>query len=305
MTENTIIPVALFAYSRPVHLTRTLEGLKVNRVPLIYAFCDGPRDDSKVEQVKKVREILHNVDWTTILIAEQESNLGLGTSIRLGVTKVLESFDKVIVIEDDIVMRPGAYDYTCSALNYYEKDERIMTVSMWSYPSLNPKNSPYGFFSERFVCWGWGTYKKYWSYYDKNPDQLYYEAIKQRNDLLLWGKDLKTQALTAEIYNLWYVGYVLCHFIHNKISYLPSETLIINIGRDAQATHTKSGLQDNLELIEVPVTVPKKWPYVFIDKNTNRKFRNYFDYKNKCLIRRTLEKISKLNDKIISKIFCK
>lgn len=37
---NTQIPIVLFAYARPDHLSRTLECLKINQVPLIYAFSD-------------------------------------------------------------------------------------------------------------------------------------------------------------------------------------------------------------------------------------------------------------------------
>ncbi len=114
-----MIPVALFAYARPDHLSQTLKGLRNNKVPLIYAFCDGPKDDSKKEKVKEVREILRNVDWTDMNITERKTNWGLGTSIRAGVSKVLEIHDKVIVIEDDIVMRPGAYDYTCASLRLF------------------------------------------------------------------------------------------------------------------------------------------------------------------------------------------
>ncbi len=166
--DNTLIPIALFAYSRPDHLSQTLDGLRKNEVPLIYAFCDGPKDKLKVGKVKEVRDILRNVAWTNIIITERKTNWGLGNSVRAGVSEVLEKHDKVIVIEDDIVMRPGAYNYTCAALNYFENDDRIMTVSMWSYPSLYPKRNSNGFFSERFVCWGWATYKKYWKRFNSN-----------------------------------------------------------------------------------------------------------------------------------------
>lgn len=300
---SSVIPVALFTYARPGHLAKTLEGLRINKVPLIYAFCDGARDDSKVEQVKKVREILHNVDWTRIFIIERESNFGLGTSIRAGVTEVLEKHEKVIVIEDDIVMRPGAYNYTCAALNHYERNDRIMTVSMWDYPTLKSKRCHIGYFSERFVCWGWGTYRKYWSFYNKEPLELLNDALQKKHDLLKWGKDLKIQAINAKKYNVWYVGYALCHFIHGKYSFFPCETLIINVGRDEQATHTLKGLSDDYELLNKEVSLPEKWPDVHIERGTRKRFRSYFDHQNKPWIIRLGNKLKRFYDKIIHKIF--
>ena len=37
-----IVPVILFAYARPAHLQKTLDSLRVNQIPLIYAFSDVP-----------------------------------------------------------------------------------------------------------------------------------------------------------------------------------------------------------------------------------------------------------------------
>lgn len=52
-----VIPAILFAYARPDHLRRTLACLRENRVPLIYAFSDGPRTPDKAPSVEQVRQI--------------------------------------------------------------------------------------------------------------------------------------------------------------------------------------------------------------------------------------------------------
>lgn len=298
-----IIPIALFAYARPDHLIQTLNGLRGNKVPLIYAFCDGPKDESKFDQVRKVRDIVKGIDWTEVITIEREKNYGLGTSLRSGISEVLKNYEKVIVIEDDIVLRPGAYEYTCTALKHYENNPGVMSVSMWTYPTLIPRNCKFGYFSERFVCWGWGTYRKYWNFYDKEPSELLNEALDKRKDLLKWGKDIKIQAINAKKYNVWYVGYALCHFIHEKYSFFPCETLIINIGRDEQATHTIRGLADDFELLTREVSLPDRWPAVHIEKSTSKRFRSYFDHQNKHLILRLGNKLKRFYAKIIHKIF--
>ena len=74
---TTLIPVILFAYARPVHLGRTVECLRVNHVPLIYAFSDGPRTSRQKAAVEEVRNMLRAIDWCEVVFVERETNLGL------------------------------------------------------------------------------------------------------------------------------------------------------------------------------------------------------------------------------------
>lgn len=285
MSRENVIPVALFAYARHEHLARTLEGLRINRVPLIYAFCDGARSDNDSEKVKKVREILHNVDWTTVFITERESNWGLGTSIRAGVTEVLEKHEKIIVIEDDIVMRPGAYDYICAALNYYEKDERIMSISMWNHPVIVPKEAKEGFFSERFMCWGWGTYKQYWQLYSESIQNIFDSLdVNMKERINEYGQDLFRQVDYAKRVNIWYAGYAMLHFKLGKMSFFPNETLVINIGKDETAENDGPGhtsFIDNENLISIPVKlIMNEFPEPVLYPKTRRLFNKYFYLKH-------------------------
>ncbi|MEI6513512.1 MAG: sugar transferase, partial [bacterium] len=84
-----MIPIILFAYNRPDHLRRTLDCLRENRVPLIYAFSDGPCTPDKAAAVAQVRDMLRAIDWCDVVLCERELNLGLGRSILAGVTEVL------------------------------------------------------------------------------------------------------------------------------------------------------------------------------------------------------------------------
>lgn len=67
-----------FAYNPPNHLCKTLEGLRVNRIPLIYAFSDGPRTFYIAHSVDEAREILLNIDLWKNVIYERVEKLGLG-----------------------------------------------------------------------------------------------------------------------------------------------------------------------------------------------------------------------------------
>jgi hypothetical protein len=60
--QLTDIPVVLFAYASSEHLRRTLECLRTNHIPLLYAFSDGARTPDKRESVEQVRQMLRRID---------------------------------------------------------------------------------------------------------------------------------------------------------------------------------------------------------------------------------------------------
>jgi hypothetical protein len=99
---TAVVPVVLFAYCRPDLLERTLDCLRENRVPKIYAFSDAPATAGLADGVAAVRRVLRNVDWCDLTLCERPTNLGLGRSILAGVTDVLARHESVIVFEDDL-----------------------------------------------------------------------------------------------------------------------------------------------------------------------------------------------------------
>jgi hypothetical protein len=270
------VPIALFAYRRPEHLKKTLEGLKTNQVPLIYAFSDGARSADEEPLVASVRRILRAVDWCEIRLIERETNLGLGSSIRTGVGEILEKYDRLIVVEDDIVLRHGAYEYTIAALEHYQDEPQVMSISMWSHPSLVIDRSKNGFFSRRFVCWGWATYAYQWQKFNASPIELYNECERRGINVLKWGKDLKWQAEKAEKRNLWYVGFALTHFLHNGLSYFPTETLTVNIGFDGSGENCKAQSGEASDLSECVVNLWNYWPGVCVASKLYQRFVAYF-----------------------------
>jgi hypothetical protein len=276
-----IIPVVLFAYKRPEHLKKVLEGLRINKVPLIFAFCDGPRSRSEEEPVKKVRGLLQQVDWCEIKTVEHPKNIGLAQNIRSGITAVMEQFDKVVVVEDDIVLKAGAYEYVSAALRHYENSENVMSISMWCDDFLSAGQPDTGFFSKRFVCWGWGTYRKYWQTYVEEPMAIFNKAQRLGLKPLEWGADIEAQVNEAEKRRLWYVGYLLQHFINDKISYFPKHPLVTNIGIDGSGENILAGALHPVTVDAGPVRIPAIWPEPVMDKKIAKKFARFFEHRTK------------------------
>jgi hypothetical protein len=183
-----------------------------------------------------------------------------------------------------------------AALKQFENNSRIMTISMWNHPSIVPDQSPDGFFSKRFVCWGWGTYKWAWEKYDRTPIDLYHLCEKKNIKALEWGKDIKWQAEHAVERNLWYVGYALTHFLWNKVSYFPEESLTINIGRGPAGENMSGGVPDDISKIDAPVGIPDTWPEVSIFPGLERRFASYFEGKRVPVWRKLRKMAGKIKD---------
>ncbi|MFN8530019.1 MAG: glycosyltransferase [Anaerolineae bacterium] len=238
----SLIPIALFAYARPDHLQRTLDGLRANGVPKIYAFSDGARTPEKADAVEAVRAILRAVDWCEIEIVERERNYGLGVSIRKGVSEVLQRHEAVIVYEDDLVCLPGTYAYLCAALEHYRDDHRVRSVTGWTHPRVTPEgvgDQPY--FDGRAECWTWGTWRRGWEGMDTDALSLLEEAKSQGIDPNRYGADLPVMAKEEAAKNIWAVRWLYLHIARGGLCLRPHYSMVEHIGFDALATNAVGG----------------------------------------------------------------
>jgi hypothetical protein len=258
----TDIPIILFAYARPGTLTRTLECLKENKVPLIYAFSDGPRTPGKAHAVEEVREILRGIDWCEVVLCEREENFGLGRSILTGVTEVLKMHDAAIIFEDDHICVPGTYEYLCAALEHYADDPRVMSVTGWTHPLVTPNgvtDQPY--FDGRAECWVWGIWARAWEGMMKNDAfTLMKRCEEQGIDIYRYGADLPEMARSELKRNIWAVRLLFWHIINHGLCLRPPWSMIENIGFGGEATNTQSeSWLKNPPLKQCP-PIPKLWP---------------------------------------------
>jgi hypothetical protein len=288
----SIIPIALFAYARPDHLKQTLEGLKRNQVPLIYAFCDGPKDESKKEAVTEVRSIIRSVDWAEIIITEREENWGLAYSIKTGVTEVLKKYDKIIVVEDDISFSSGFYQYMVDALNLYTYEEEVMHISAYMFPIK--KQLPETLFYNVNSCWGWGTWKRAWDKYIDDTLFLYQKIEKLNKADMFYYNGGQGNAFFKQLeenlkgnIDTWAVKWHTSIYLNNGYCLHPGKSLVNNIGNDGSGTNSRSSshhynkeLAENIEVIKIPIKKNKAiYKYInnyYRGNELKKNFKRYF-----------------------------
>ncbi len=165
---KTLAPIAIFTYNRPDHTLITLEcfsKIKLANESVLYVFCDGPKDDARDsvrQKINDVKEVVKSKKWAKeVIVIESEFNKGLAQNVTKGISSVLKKHDKVIALEDDLLIGDNFLVYMNEALNKYEKNARVKQVSGFLFPfEIKPQNS--SIFLPLTNTIGWGTWKRAW-----------------------------------------------------------------------------------------------------------------------------------------------
>lgn len=284
----TVAPIVLFVYNRPWHTQKTVEALQKNDLASesdLYIFADGPKKDATEEQkekIRQVREYIHNISgFKSITICEKDSNNGLANSVITGVTEIINKFGKVIVVEDDIVTSRYFLKVMNEALDFFEKDEKIFSVSGYNYPTKTMKipnsykNNIY--LSYRHGSWGWGTWKNRWESVDWEVVDFkeFCENIELQKTFNRGGADMSGM-LKAQMegkIDSWAIRFDYSLFKNNCFCVRPIKSLVINIGFDNSGTHTGENpkwitILDNswnpkIATVEPNKTILKNFRHVF------------------------------------------
>jgi FkbM family methyltransferase len=259
--NSPVIPVVLFAYARPDHLRRLLTCLKENKVPIVYAFSDGPKTSNMAERVSEVRQILREINWCLVHLVERPKNLGLGKSILTGVTEVFQKYEAIIVFEDDLVCVPDSYVYMCAALEHYKDDSRVMSITGWTHPDITPSTIhelPY--FDGRAESWSWGSWARAWKGMEQDAMSLMKQCEKQGIDIYKYGTDLPEAARAEKQKNLWAVRFNYNHILNSGLCLRPAHSMVNHLGFDSFGTNALSPSNLSLETLEPCPIIPQQWP---------------------------------------------
>ncbi|EKD55813.1 MAG: hypothetical protein ACD_59C00032G0008 [uncultured bacterium] len=259
---NKIAPIVLFTYNRLWHTQQTINSLLKNDLADrsdVIIFSDGPKDVNSRLKVDEVRKYIKTVNgFKNIEIVESETNKGLAGSIISGVTKIVNEYGRVIVLEDDMITSPYFLRFMNDGLNFYENNEEVISISGYIYP-LKQK-LPETFFLKGADCWGWATWKRGWDLFEANGQQLLNELEKQNltYEFDYSGTSPFTKMLKDQIAgknNSWAIRWYASAFLKQKISLYPGISLIQNIGNDETGVHCRKTSLFDVNLSNKPIKV--------------------------------------------------
>ena len=287
--KNKIAPVVLFVYNRPKHTYKTLENLSKAvwaKETHLFIYSDAPRDKEESGNVNKVREIIkeyekENSKFLSVDVCYAEKNKGLATSIIHGVTEIIEKYDKVIVLEDDLIVSKDFLVYMNNALEFYEDDAKIWSISGYSFPMRALKKYEHDiYYAGRGSSWGWATWKDRWSTVDWDVSD--YESIKfnirNRIDWGKWGQDMPFM-LDANIYGLnhsWAIRWCYTQWKQKKYTVYPKISRVVNGGTDGSGTNYKKNINKYNTVLNDQNNIGCNFEYLNENQRIRREFRKRY-----------------------------
>lgn len=264
--DKNLAPIVLFTYNRLWHTKQTVEALQKNELASeseLFIFSDGWKSEKDKPKVLEVREYLKTIGgFKKVHIIERDRNWGLADNIIDGVTQVVNEYGKIIVLEDDILTSPYFLRFMNEALERYKDEERVFGVNGYAYP-MRKEGLPSAYFLKSFACWGWGTWKRAWKYFEKDPDKLIKTFTKEMirefnfdNSNNFWYQVIANKK--GKI-NTWAIFFYAVAFINDGLFLTPRDSFTKNIGHDASGVHSGKVKHFDTELaLEYNINFPEK-----------------------------------------------
>lgn len=246
-------PIALFGYNRPDHMRQTLDhlaGADGAADSSLWIFCDGPKPGADLAQVQAVRMLAQDPVWAgrfaSVEVRISEANKGLARSIIGGVSTVMDSAGRAIVVEDDLLVAPDFLRYMNDCLDFYQDDPKVGSITGFSPLSEAPAGYAHDVMAiPRNCSHGWATWADRWRQVDwdaAGAARLSQDrALRRRFNVA--GNDRLgrlVRQLEGRI-DSWSIRFGLWQSLAGMHTIYPVHNRVSNIGFDGSGVHTRQG----------------------------------------------------------------
>lgn len=244
-----LAPILLFVYNRPEHVKRTLAALEQNilaKESELFIYSDAARSPQDKASVAEVRKIIRTAlpFFKQVNILERETNWGLARSIIDGVTTQINRYERVIVLEDDLIVAPYFLKFMNDALDTYQHEEKVGHIQACDF--TQNASLPDTFLIKWTGSWGWASWKRAWKYF--NPDgKALLEELQRRKLTYTFdfnGKYGYTRMLRRQTEgknNSWAIRWNASLFLNDILSLNVGKSLVQNEGFDGSGTNCGGG----------------------------------------------------------------
>jgi hypothetical protein len=256
---KSLSPIILFVYNRPWHTRLTVEALQKNTLASnseLFIYTDGGKNSEDCIKVEEVREYIKTINgFKKLVIIKRKKNWGLADSIIDGVTKIVNEYGRVIVLEDDLFTSPYFLEFMNDGLTTYKDRDDILSLTGFNFPKnqvLIPKEyHDNTYMSYRFMSWGWATWEKKWLEVDWDVKD--FEALEQNKAKIKLfnrgGEDLfpmlKLQ-IEGKI-DSWAIRFCHAHYKKNSFCVYPIKSFVNNFGFDGSGVHCGNDKRKKLD----------------------------------------------------------
>lgn len=287
MRQDEFAPVVLFTYNRYGHTKKTIEALCKNTIANktdVYIMVDYIENEEQRRNTQQLYDYLDDGQWKkyfqTVKITYQNKHKGLAKSVIEGVTDVINRYEKIIVLEDDIVTEPNFLEYMNDCLDFYKDDCKIWSISGYAIPEKKISGLNQSLYlSYRASSWGWATWKDRWETIDwtvADYKKFKYNIFKRRH-FNRGGNDLAfmlDRQMKGDI-DSWAVRWCYSQSMQNRYTVYPVCSLVENIGCDGSGTHYTSA-NYNVQPVKFDTMNEYMLEYLCLDKKICKDFYVYY-----------------------------
>jgi hypothetical protein len=269
------INIVVFAYVRPILLQQCLDSLnksllseRANLIVCIDGLKNNVSDSTKISHAKTIRIASKENRFLSTTVLVNKENYGVGRQYFDKIDTLLEKYDELVVVEDDVVVGKYFLQYMVDSFSRFGNSPNVAMIVGYVYyiPFFKKTNSCY--FNKGGGNQAFGITKLFWSKIDRTCNG--YEQLK-------WDKKLKAKfnssgydyakMLIDEIENnrqdAWDVIFYWNAFKKQLFCLSPDYSMASNIGwGSVGSTHTfidnpfeQSVFDDNYPILNFPDSV--------------------------------------------------
>lgn len=253
MTYRCKTPVLMIFFNRPDTFEKVFEKVREAKPYTLILAQDGARNADDLSGIEACRSIVETIDWDCNVIHDySEINLGCGMRPYTAISKALDLFESIIILEDDCIPSNSFFRYCDDLLDYYKHDDRIAYISGLNHFEKWDCGQFDYFFTRAGAIWGWATWrerwKKYYDFYVRGFDDPYIRKIYSQqvgNKIVCKNriaslKKVNDSLKNGEKISFWDTQWGFAEYTQNMLAIVPKVNLIHNVGVGTGSTHAKS-----------------------------------------------------------------
>lgn len=289
----SLAPIVILAYNRPDKLERLIKCLGTAELAIqsdVFVFIDGPKSNTDVTLQLRILEIVQGNShyFQSLEVHHRRQNVGLSSSVITGVTKVLNTYESAIVLEDDLVVHKQFLSFMNGCLDRYKDNEEIMSINGYGLkvPLKCSTAESSIYLTTRNFSWGWAVWRDRWN--DINWDLKDWTQVKSKRQAFnkYCGDDCfrMLNRWKKGSNDSWAIRFCYHQFLNNKLTVAPYDSLIVNDGFDDSGENCRewSRFQSNL------ATGPQKFIFPAVlckDEKTINELHKYHTLTRRILVR--------------------
>lgn len=231
------VPILIIGYNRPEIARITLNKIVKSSPSKVYFAIDGSKDEKDEKLVGMVKDIYHSgISGASCEYFENDFNQGPEITITSAISEVFKKEDRLIILEDDVVVSYSFLSFAEQMLDLYVNDDRIAMISGSNWAEkFSCQNQDYFFAYLGNTLSGWATWKRAWDSFSLKED-----FIISRNELKTRFRDTRIQKFFYRNYrafsllprgiNTWDCCWQFKRIKNDKLSIVPRVNLTSNIG---------------------------------------------------------------------------